>query len=77
MAISPDSQNQPQSQENLLLDYMHRLEKHKEGRKVVHLHLSHLRPANRREQHIRTAMGNFEPMVKDLYVKVFSVKHAD
>ena len=77
MALSPDSSNQLQNQENLLLDYMHRLEKHKEGRKVVHLHLSHLRPANRREQHIRTAMGNFEPMVKDLYGQVFSVKNAD
>ena len=77
MALSPDSPNQLQSQENLLLDYMHRLEKHKEGRKVVHLHLSQLRPANRREQHIRTAIGNFEPMVKAMDGQVFSVKNAD
>ncbi|MCH7864070.1 MAG: hypothetical protein IIC56_02495 [Proteobacteria bacterium] len=77
MALSPDSQNQPQNQENLLLDYMHRLEKHKEGRKVVHLHLSQLRPANRREQHIRTAIGNFEPIVKAMDGQVFSVKNAD
>ena len=77
MALSPDSSNQPQNQENLLLDYMHRLEKHKEGRKVVHLHLSQLRPANRREQHIRTAIGNFEPIVKAMDGQVFSVKNAD
>ena len=56
MAIS--SEKKLPSQENLLLDYMRRLEKHKEDRKVVHLHLSLLRPMNRREQHIRTATGN-------------------
>ncbi|MAF96332.1 MAG: hypothetical protein CMM60_11340 [Rhodospirillaceae bacterium] len=75
MAISPE--NQPPSQENLLLDYMRRLEKHKEGRKAVHLHLSLLRPMNRRQQHIRTAAGNFETIVKSMDGQVFTVKNAD
>ena len=57
MAMSPENQNP--GQENLLLGYMQRLEKHREDRKVVHLHLSYLRPMNRREQHIRTAVSNF------------------
>lgn len=77
MAIEPDPQAQLPSQENLLLDYMHRLEKHKEGRKVLHLHLSELRPFNRREQHIRAAVDNFEPLVKSLDGQAFTLKNAD
>ena len=69
MALSPDKQMP--SQENLLLDYMRRLEKHKEGRKVVHLHLSLLRPINRREQHIRTAIGNFDTLISSMDAQVF------
>ncbi len=65
------------SQENLLLDYIRRLEKHKQGRKVVHLHLSELRPFNRREQHLRTAAGNFEPLVKSMDGQLFTLKNSD
>ncbi len=75
MALSPDKQMP--SQENLLLDYMRRLEKHKEGRKVVHLYLSLLRPINRREQHIRTAIGNFDTLVSSMDAQVFMVKNSD
>ena len=75
MAIS--SEKKLPSQENLLLEYMRRLEKHKEDRKVVHLHLSLLRPMNRREQHIRTATGNFENIVKSMDGQVFTVKNSD
>ncbi len=60
-----------------MLDYMHRLEKHKEGRKVAHLHLSLLRPINRRDQHIRTAAGNFDSMVTSMDAQVFTVKNSD
>jgi len=77
MATEPDTQAHLPSQENLLLDYVHRLEKHKEGRKVVHLHLSELRPFNRREQHIRAAVDSFEPLVKSLDGQAFTVKNAD
>ncbi|MEX2449239.1 MAG: hypothetical protein WD407_00120 [Rhodospirillales bacterium] len=65
------------SQENLLLDYMHRLEQHKEGRKLVHLHLSALRPFNRREHHIRAAAENFEPFVTAMDGQLFLLKNAD
>ncbi len=75
MAMSPDKQLP--SQENLLLDYIRRLEKHREDRKAVHLHLSLLRPGNRRDQHIRAAVDNFEPLVKDMHGQVFTVKNAD
>ncbi len=75
MALSSDKQMP--SQENLLLDYMRRLEKHKQGRKVVHLYLSLLRPINRREQHIRTAIGNFDTLVSSMDAQVFMVKNSD
>ncbi len=77
MATSPESVKRLPSQENLLLDYIHRLEKHKGGRKVVHVHLSKLRAFNRREQHIRTAASNFEGMVKTMQGQLFSLKSSD
>ena len=79
MATPPTeaSNQQLPSQENLLLDYIRRLDKHKQGRKVVHLHLSELRPFNRREQHLRTAASNFEPFVKSMDGQLFTLKNAD
>ena len=65
------------SQEKLLVDYIHRLEKHKDGRGVVQVHLSQLRPFNRREQHIRTASGHFEQMVKDMSGQLITLKNSD
>jgi len=75
MATAPEKQLP--NQESLLLDYMHRLEKHKDGRKVAHLHLSLLRPINRRDQNIRTAAGNFESLVTSMDAQVFTVKNLD
>jgi hypothetical protein len=66
-----------QSQENLLLDYVRRLEKHKEGRRAVHIHLSGLRPFNRREHHIRVAADSFEPLIKGLSGQLFTLKNSD
>jgi len=77
MADTGDGKKRLPSQENLLLDYVRRLEKHKAGRKVVHLHLSGLRPFNRRDQHIRTAAGNFEPLIGDMTGQLFILKNAD
>ncbi len=74
MATAPE---RVPSQEKLLVDYMHRLEKHKEGRGLVHVHLSQLRPFNRREQHIRVAAGHLEQMVQDMTGQLFTLKNAD
>ncbi len=71
MATAPDKLP---SQEKLLLDYIHRLEKHKAGRGLVHVHLSQLRPFNRRDQHIRVASGHFEGMVSDMTGQLFTLK---
>ena len=72
-----DSQKRLPSQENLLLEYVHRLEKLKDGRRAVHIHLSGLRPINRREQHIRAAANPFEGLVKDLFGQLFVLKNSD
>ncbi len=74
MATTPDKLP---SQEKLLVDYITRLEKHKDGRGLVHVHLSQLRPFNRREQHIRVASGHFEGMVSDMTGQLFTLKNAD
>lgn len=76
MVVSETQKRLP-SQEKLLLDYVHRLEKHAQGRRVVHIHLSKLRPFNRRDQHIRAAASNFEPMVKELDGQLFTLKNGD
>ncbi|MDA0306018.1 MAG: hypothetical protein O3B76_06985 [Proteobacteria bacterium] len=74
MAETPDKSA---SQENMLLDYLRRLETHRDGRKIVHLHLSLLRPGNRREQHLRTAAGSFENLIAAMDAQVFALKSAD
>ncbi|MBL6959093.1 MAG: EAL domain-containing protein [Rhodospirillales bacterium] len=77
MATTPETQRRTPSQENLLLDYVHRLEKHREGRKAVRVHLSNLRPFNRREQHIRAASNSFEPLIAELHGQLFTLKNSD
>lgn len=65
------------SQEKLLLDYMQRLEEQKGIYQAVHLHLSDLKPYNRRDHHLRAAENGFENMVKALQGQLFSVKNTD
>ncbi|HEC14156.1 MAG TPA: hypothetical protein ENI72_00215, partial [Rhodospirillales bacterium] len=77
MAEQMETQKRLPSQENLLLDYIHRLEKHKTGRKVVLIHLSKLKPYNRRKQHLRAASYSFEGLIKSLQGQLFQVKNAD
>ena len=59
MADPASAQKNLRSQENLLLDYMQRLEEHREKHKVVRLHISDLKPYNRREHHLRAAENSF------------------
>jgi hypothetical protein len=51
------------SQEALLRDYTQRLGRHRQGRRAVHIHLSRLRPYNRRGHHLRIAANTFETLV--------------
>lgn len=78
MALSPEEEAyQPASQESLLLDYVHRLESHMQGRRAVHIHLSELASDNRRVHHIRIASSTFEPLVKLLEGQLFALKNSD
>ncbi|RAU23357.1 hypothetical protein CU669_04290 [Paramagnetospirillum kuznetsovii] len=75
----PPTASQPRSagQENLLLDYVHRLERHRQDRKAVHVHLSGLQPQNRREHHMRIAGNTFENLVKLMQAQVFTLANSD
>ncbi|MBC8268132.1 MAG: hypothetical protein H8E36_05235 [Rhodospirillaceae bacterium] len=65
------------SQEKLLLDYMRRLEEQKDEHMAVHLHLSALKPYNRRDHHIRAAENSFENLIKSLHGQLFMTKNSD
>lgn len=74
----PKSENKHlASQEKLLLDYMQRLETQKGSHMAVHLHLSALKPYNRRDHHLRAAENSFENLVKGLHGQLFMVKNSD
>lgn len=65
------------SQEAQLLDYAQRLNRHRAGRRAVHIHLSKLRPYNRRAQHLRIATNTFETLVRAYEGQIFSLANAD
>ncbi len=77
MATPPTTQQRIPSQENLLLDYVHRLESHKQDRRAVHIHLSALKPQNRRDHHIRVASNTFDPLIKMLEGQLFTLHNSD
>jgi hypothetical protein len=70
-------ENQGASQEYLLLDYAQRLERHRQDRRAVHIHLSQLKPENRREHHIRIAANTFEDLVKQFEGQIFMLSTSD
>ncbi len=65
------------TQEQLLLEYLRRLESRRSGRKAVRISLSSLMPANRREHHIRAAANSFESLVGDLQGQLFQLQNLD
>jgi hypothetical protein len=65
------------SQENLLLDYIRRLERHCADRRAIHIHMSGLMAQNRRDHHMRIALNTFESLVKMLQAQVFALANAD
>ncbi len=77
MADTQETKKRMPSQEKLLIDYVQRLEKHREGRAAVQVHLSALRPFNRRENHLRAAGNHFEPVIKSMSGQLFTLKNAD
>jgi len=65
------------AQETLLLEYVRRLERHRQDRKAVHVHLSDLLAENRRDHHMRIAVATFDPLVKMMQAQVFSLGNGD
>lgn len=63
--------------EELLVDYAQRLRKHLPGRRAVHMHLSKLKPHNRREHHIRIAASSFNNLVQRHEGQIFTLKNCD
>src|SRR5579859_865009 len=65
------------STENLLLDYIHKLERHRHGRSACRIWLSMLQPMNRREHHIRAALQTFDGLIRRLKGQVFALSNTD
>lgn len=65
------------SVEYALLDYTRRLARHAAGRRAIVIHLSRLRPDNRRAHHIRIAANTFESLVKQFDGQIFLLQSAD
>jgi hypothetical protein len=63
--------------EKLLLDTAQRLARFRAERRVLHIHLSRLRPYNRREIHIRIAVNTFENLVKQFEGSIFPLRNCD
>lgn len=64
-------------QEKLLLDYVKRIDRFRDGRRAVHLHLSRLRAYNRREHHMRIAGTTFDQLIKKFEGGLFRLQNAD
>lgn len=56
-----------------LLDYIERLDRHRKGSRAVRLHLSLLAAQNRRDQHVRAAIGTFEALTRIVDGAVFAI----
>lgn len=65
------------SQEYLLLSYLQRLERHRGGRRAVHIHLSKLRDHNRKSHHIKIAGNTFEGLVRHFEGQMFALANGD
>jgi len=75
--VNERAQGREPSQEQLLLDYIQRLDRYREGRRAIHLHLSRLQPYNRREHHLRIACSCFDMLVKKFDGGLFRIGNDD
>ena len=65
------------AQDGQLLDYLDWVDRHRAGRRAIHLHLSLLLAHNRRDQHLRIAVSTFEDLVKQYDGQIFLLSNAD
>lgn len=63
--------------EELLVDYAERLERHRVGRRAVQIHLSQLRSYNQRPHHIRIVKQVLEPLVQRFDAGIYQLWNND
>ena len=61
----------------LMLDYVQRLERHREGQRALHIHLSKLEAQNRGEHHLRIAENTFDELTKQFDGQAFAMQIGD
>ena len=76
-SASAATRQQQVSHEEILADYARRLQHHLPGRRAVHLHLSRLSVVNRREHHLRVAVGAWEGLLKKFDGQLFQLGNND
>lgn len=64
-------------QEQQFVDYVRRLERHREGRVAIHARLSQLQPVNRQAQHIVVAQNCFNAVVNIHEGQLFRLSNTD
>ena len=64
-------------QETLLVDTLDRMRRNPEGRKVVHLHLSQLMPANRTPVRVKIVTRMFRALESGRQAQIFNLSNDD
>lgn len=67
----------PPAQDGLLVEYLERVDRSRNGRRAIHIHLSRLLPHNRRDHHLRIAINTFEELVKQYEGQIFLLHNGD
>ncbi len=75
--MSPPARNPLPNEDSLFLDYARRLNKFRNGRRAVRLHISRLRPHHRRDQHLRIAASTFDLLVSKFEGALFRLFNND
>jgi len=65
------------SQEQVFLDYVLRLDRFRQDRRAILVHISRLRPYNRREHHLRIAGSCFDALAKKFEGGLFRMSNDD
>ena len=71
---APSEQTSPEA---ALGRYLMQIERRREGRRAVHIHISELRKGNRQPHHLRIAADTFESLAKAFDGQVFSLTNDD
>ncbi len=77
MALTPIKQTGLPDHEELLFDYAVRLQRHVDGRRAVHLHMSGLRGLNQRDHYLRIAANSFTNLVNDHEGQLYRLRNND